>query len=646
MKKLLTQANEHPGKIIALLVSLTIVVSLSFSVSGTAASEYIERAEFAEMLSAAFEMPAAAFKKVPGPEGEFLNREQAIFLLAKALAEFKPEEVNLDVLKEFVDMDELSAWAKNPMAFALEIGLYSGIVVDNEKYLEPKEFVTREEALKLLEEARYPLVTVLSTNDFHGRLLPTFLRVGPRAENAGGAAFLMGYINKYEAENPKGTVLVDAGDLMQGTPISNLLYGESTVDVYNHMGCIASSIGNHEFDWGQDIFKQRIDQAEFAWLSANIFIENTDERPDWILPYAFIEVKSMKVALIGFTTVDTPFIVMPGNVAGLEFRDPAPIVNELVPELREEGAKLVIIVAHMGGFVKYNILTGEVADLAMRITEKVDLIVSGHTHTKITMEVNGIPIIQAYSSGTALGKSDLRVDRLYGGVRGKAKLDVITTWNKDIVPDPEIADLVRHYEEVVRPIVERVIGIAADDITRTRTLAGEMELGNLISDAQRWKTGAEIAFMNPGGIRADIRKGPVTWGNLYEVQPFGNELVTMYLTGEQIWRLLNQCFPPYQPYERILQVSGIRYVWKYPENKIVSITLEDGTPIDNVRKYFIVANRFIATGGDKFTVFLEGENVMNTWIVDLDALIEYIQTKWQIPAEFDAVIENRIIRIP
>lgn len=644
--KLLAQVGGRPNKTVALLISLTIVVSLTFSVSSTVASpEYIGRDEFAEMLSTAFEMPAATFKKVPGSDGPYLNREQAIFLLAKALAEFKPEEVNLDVLSEFADAGELSSWAKGPMAFAIEIGLYSGIVVGDVKYLMPKELVTREEALKLLEEARYPLVTVLSTNDFHGQLHPKFTRVRQRAENAGGAAFLMGYINKYKAENPKGTFFVDAGDMMQGTPISNLLYGESTVDVFNHMGCVASAIGNHEFDWGQDILKQRIDQAWFPWLSANIFIEGTDERPDWITPYAFIEVKRMRIALIGLTTVETPFIVMPGNVAGLEFRDPAPIVNKLVPELREEGAKLVIILAHMGGTVVAGTLSGEVADLAMGITEKVDLIVSGHTHTGITMEVNGIPIIQQFSSGTALGISNLKVDRLYGGLKEKAELEVITTWNIDIVPDEGIAELVRHYEEVVGPIVNRVIGIAADDITRVTTPAGESELGNLISDAQRWRTGTEIAFMNPGGIRTDIRKGPVTWGNLYEVQPFANELVTMYLTGEQIWRLLNQCFPPYQPFARILSVSGIRYTWKYPENTIVSITRGDGTPIDNARKYFVVANRYIATGGDKFTVFLEGENVTNTWIVDLDALIEYIQTKWPMPAEFDAVIENRIIRV-
>jgi 2',3'-cyclic-nucleotide 2'-phosphodiesterase/3'-nucleotidase len=512
--------------------------------------------------------------------------------------------------------------------------------------------VTNSSALDFISDCRYPLLTVLSTNDFHGQLEPKTVS----GTLAGGAAYNMTYINQYKAQNPKGTILVDDGDIMQGTPISNLTKGASVIDVFNHMGYVASSFGNHEFDWGQSVLQDRVAQAQFSWLSCNIFKAGTNERPSWIKPYTIIQAKGLKIGLIGATTLETPSIVMAGNLAGLEFRDPAPIINQLAQQLRASGVNVIIVLAHMGGTqdATTKVITGEVATLAQNLTG-VDYIVSGHSHTNIAGTANFIPITQAYSSGTALGVAKLRVDRLNNKLFSY-DLSVITTYNAGITPDPEIAALVQYYKDAIAPIVNQVLGTITGPITRTQNTAGESALGNLIADSQRWKTGTQIAFMNPGGIRADLvgtsYPKNVTWGDLYTIQPFDNELVTMELTGAQIAALLEQQWPPTQTATRTLQISGIKYSYKPtnpPGSRIVSLTLEDGTPIDPATKYTVVCNEFIATGGDKFTVFLQGTNVQRTAIRDLTAFIDYILWKFGTPpanTPITAAIEGRITIAP
>jgi len=595
---------------------------------------YISRSDYADLLWAAFDRSREDYLRLPsdkGKPGTDINREGGLFLLSnKAMENLRDIEVDMSVLNAYADRKDLSSWAKGATAYAIQAGIF---MPSGDKIL-PKQQVTNGEALGWVREARYPLFTFLSTNDFHGQLEPRLVSGKP----AGGAAYNMAYVNNYRASNPAGTLLVDVGDTMQGTPISNLLWGESTVDVFNHMGYVVSAIGNHEFDWGQARLQERIAQAEFPWLSANIFLEGTETRPDWIQPYAWFTVKGQQVAFIGATTTQTPYIVMAGNVAGLEFRDPTPIVNNLAAELRSQGADMVVVVAHLPAYQSADgVVTGEAADMAMGLSG-VDLIISGHSHTNVAGVVNNIPIIQAYSSGTALGVSNLRYDRLNRNILSTS-LSVVTTWNANITPDPGIAALVQYYKDLIAPIVNQVVATTLGPITRDASPAGESPMGNLIADAQRWKTGTQIAFMNPGGIRANLTytsyPHDITWGDLFTVQPFDNKLVTMYLSGSQIYDLLEQQFPPNQTTARILQISGMRYTYNLAlpvGSRIVSAQLDDGTPIlRDATPYFIVANEFIATGGDKFTVFLGGTNVTYTGISDLDALIQYIQNKYGVP---------------
>jgi 5'-nucleotidase len=269
----------------------------------------------------------------------------------------------------------------------------------------------------------------------------------------------------------------------------------------------------------------------------------------------------------------------------------------------------------------------------------VDLIISGHSHSGYTGKVGTVPIIQAYSSGTAIGVSDLRYDRLFRNI-ATSNLKVVTTYNEGVIPDAEIADLVAFYKAQVAPIVNAVKGSTLGAISRgPDAYTGEVPMGDLIADAQAWKGGTQLAFMNPGGIRADIiytsYPHDITFGDLMTVQPFDNKLVTMALTGSQIYGLLEQQFPPAQSKMRLLQISGLKYKFDLSQpvgSRISDLRLTDGTPIlADGTLYTVACNEYIATGGDGFSVFLGGTNVYRPGVSDLDALVDYIQFRFGTP---------------
>jgi len=612
----------------------------------------IIRSDYADLLWTAFDRTLDQYMMLPGEKktGTTLDRQSAFFLLgSKAMENLHDVKTEMSVLAAYTDRNKLSSWAKEPTAFAIQTGIF----VPGGQQILPKQLVTNAEALAWVREARYPLFTFLSTNDFHGQLETGKL---VSSKPVGGAAYNMTYINNYNALNPFGTMLFDAGDMMQGMPISSLLYGASTIDVYNHMGYEAATVGNHEFDWGQAVLQQRIAQATFPILLANVFNAGMDTRPAWMVPKALFVVKGQQVGVIGVTSKDTPSIVMAGSTAGLEFREPGPVVSQLAAELRAAGADIVVVLAHMPD-VYGGVVSGEMATIAV---PGVDLIISGHSHSGYSGKINNIPIIQQYSSGTAIGVSDLRYDRLFRTI-ASSKLQVVTTYNTGVTPDAGIASLVAYYQNQIAPIVNAVKASTLGVISRTTNAAGESPIGTLIADAQRWKGGTQIAFMNPGGIRASIEytsySHDITWGDFFAVQSFDNKLVTMTLTGSQIYALLEQQFPPTQSAPRVLLVSGITYAYNLAlpvGSRITDLKLADDTPIaNNGTTYTVTVNEYLATGGDWFTAFLGGSNATRIGVSDLDALIEYVQFRFGVPpanAPIDPTvyptIEGRIIIKP
>lgn len=461
---------------------------------------------------------------------------------------------------------------------------------------------------------------VLALNDLHGRLLPdTFSWSDGRP--VGGAAALAAYFDVQTRAFDGPTVLLDGGDVYQGTPISNLTRGRSTVDFFNSTGVRASAIGNHEFDWGVRTLGERLDQAEFEWLAANVRVAGTDTAPAWIEPVALLDVDGVSLGVIGLATEETPDLTRSVNVEGLEFDFGAPAVDRWVPILRQRGADFVVVVAHAGAICDDDgeNCRGEIVDVARAITNRPDLIVAGHTHRVVDTRVNGVPIIETGSYGTRYGIADLvRVSRdsVAVFVHGFP-----TTWADVLPPDSAIADLVARYQAEVGPSVQRVVATLDRPLERE---GGDYALGRLVADAQRFATHAQVALMNNGGIRTALSAGPVTWGDLYEVQPFENRLVRMQLTGSDLRRSIERRIEDDGP---DLHVSGLR-VWYDPDaepgRRIVGMELDDGSPVTDEGVYTVTANDFMAYRYDEESMAAEALAVEETPVVDLEALVAYL----------------------
>jgi len=507
-------------------------------------------------------------------------------------------------------------------------------------------------------EDRTANIQLLGINDFHGNLEPSPRQIGGRT--VGGAAYLDAYLDRYEAKNPENTIRVHAGDMVGASPlISSYFHDEPAIYALNNIEMDVGTLGNHEFDeGGQEMLRlinggQRNDDrqfkdgpsgetintsdpdfpgADFPYIAANTQYKSTGENV--LSPVEIVERDGVKVGFIGVTTEDTPNIVTKDAIDPFRITDISESVNRQARKLQDQGVKSIVVLAHAGGFQdSAGVATGEILDETSEMTRFVDVVVAGHSHSQLNTRVDNKLVVEAFSFGTAFDAVNMQVDRRTQDVVSSSA-EIVTTYNDSIQPDPETAKLVAGYKERIDPIASRVVGTADETITRTASASGESALGDLIADAQRDFAGADMAFMNPGGIRADIQAGDVTFGELFTVQPFDNQVVSMELTGDQIHRLLEQQFEV----NRILQISGFKYSYNAsnPAGQRITSVSVDGAPLDRNAKYTIAANSFIATGGDGFTVFEEGQN-QQTLGSDVDALEEHVSGLPQpfgVPADF------------
>jgi 2',3'-cyclic-nucleotide 2'-phosphodiesterase/3'-nucleotidase/5'-nucleotidase len=537
---------------------------------------------------------------------------------------------------------------------------------------------------------------VIATNDLHGRLLPErYAWTGGR--EVGGAATLATYF-ALEREGFDGpTLVLDGGDLMQGTPLSNLTEGRAAIDYFNLAGYRGAAVGNHEFDWGIPTLGERMEHAEFDWLAANVFVAGTDTAPSWLRQIALLEVdavsaesvagaempdgvkaagelaaaggrmagadrsgavptgsafvdtrkpaEKVRVGLIGLATMETPEKTMPAHVAELDFRDGAAAIDRWVPELRRRGAEFVIVVAHSGAACDdAGICTGEIIDWARAVRHRPDLIVAGHTHRVVQTRVNGIPIVEAGSYGTRYAVVDLErsaSDSVRAWIRG-----IPVAYTDRVVPDSAVAARIASHHATVAPRLAEIVTTLAEPLRRGTTTAagedrtGEYPLGRLIADAQRAAGETELALMNNGGIRIELPAGPLTWGTLFELQPFGNRLVRLRVTGATLRAAAEHLLAGPRP---IAHLSGasVQYDPARPAgSRVLGITLDSGEPLRDERTYTITVNDFLAAGGDGFAMLLGAEERTEVGITDLDALIDYLRG---LPAPVRAPTEPRFL---
>jgi 5'-nucleotidase len=440
-----------------------------------------------------------------------------------------------------------------------------------------------------------------------------------------------------------------------------------------------NGVGNHEFDEGVDEllrmqrggchpadgcqFRETFSGARFLFLAANVAREGTGET---LFPaYAVRVFEGVPVAFIGMTLANTGSMVSPSGVRGWRFREEAQTANTLARELREQGIEAIVLLIHEGGHAGGGVdecpaLSGPIEAIARKLDPAIDVVISGHTHQAYNCRIDGRVLTSAGSHGRVVTQLDLTLDRATRDVRAAEAVNRLVT--QDVAPHEPVGTIVAKAKELAGQR-DRVAGWAQGPILRTGLLSqevaagstGESALGNLIADAQLHATrapergGAQIAFTNPGGVRANLvprEDGSVLYSQLFAVHPFGNDLVTMTLSGGQIRELLEQQFTGYrngQQAPRVLQPSaGFRYAWRAsaaPGQRVVSVTL-DGRELDPQAVYRVTVNSYLADGGDRFSVFNEARDPVRG-MVDVDALEAYFKEFSPVTAPALGRIERR-----
>ena len=516
-------------------------------------------------------------------------------------------------------------------------------------------------------------VRVLAINDFHGNLRPApgGLLTGDPAHPgrtitvpAGGAEHLATAVAELRAAHANH-IFVAAGDLIGATPLLSALFrDEPTIESLSLMGLEASAVGNHEFDKGADelLRLQRggchpgdgckgprpFKGAGFQYLAASTVVESTGQT---LLPaYHVKRFQGLPVAFIGLTLEGTPGIVVPAGVAGLKFRDEAETVNELVPLLRRQGIEAIVVLIHEGGWPSggHNEcpgISGPIVDIVKRLDKAVDVVISGHTHRAYNCRIDARLVTSGDKYGTLVTAIDLALDPQTGDVASAVADNVIVL--PSFARDPRQTQLIEMYERLAAPLARRVVGRLGADLPRDADPAGASVLGQVVADAQLAATqdaGAQIAFMNPGGIRAALPRpadGQLRYEDLFSVQPFYNNLVTLTLSGAQVLDLLEQQWQ--QPRPRILQVSrGFSYAWDATRpvgQRVVpgSVRLH-GRPLDAAAEVRVTVNSFLAAGGDGFSV-LEAGRQPRTGIMDVDALELFVKANpLLVPGPLDRIV--------
>jgi len=513
-------------------------------------------------------------------------------------------------------------------------------------------------------------VQILGFNDFHGNLeppaggggqitLPDMTKV-----NAGGVAYFATHIAALRAQNAN-TVVVSAGDLIGATPlVSALFHDEPTIEAMNMIGLDINGVGNHEFDEGSaELLRMQyggchpvegcvdgtlFPGANFKFLAANVVVDAQTGKT--LFPkYEIRDFDGAKVAFIGMTLEGTPDIVTPTGIGGLSFMDEVETVNAIVPELQAQGVEAIVVLLHEGGYAtgffdECQGISGPVVQIATNMSDAVDVIVSGHTNGAYNCDIAGKLVTSAASQGRLITDIDLTIDKVTGHVVDKKAKNTIVTRD---TAEPMLESFVQTYKDLAAPLANKQVGsVTADFLRPNPPTAPELSaVGALIADTQLEATqgpmvgNAVVAFMNPGGVRADLiyaagpgeaTDGIVTYGEIFTVQPFGNSLVVMTLTGQQIKDLLEQQFQTDgqgNSFVRLLQVSqGFRYSYSAsaPAGSRVdfaSIQI-NGVPIEANATYRVTVNSFLASGGDGFTVLAAGTERLGG-ALDLDALQAY-----------------------
>jgi len=462
-------------------------------------------------------------------------------------------------------------------------------------------------------------IQLLHTDDIHGHLDTDLVQSASTSSSfrAGGMAQLAGQVQAYRSRAPSRTLLVDAGDAWQGTFISNANKGEAVNKAMTIMKYDALALGNHDFDWGQEILAQRAKEASFPFLAANVTETSTGKAPTYIRAYTVKDLGIARVGMIGLTRPDGATIVKATSVAGLKFASAADAVRRYLGEVQQQ-SDVIVVAAHLS--------TAEAVQLAKDVPG-IDVIVAAHDHQPIrTARLEGkTTIVDSGAYAQYLGKLEIVVDPATHKMTDAVRADELTiiAANPNIKPDPDVAKIVEERRAAGQQFTSRIVGQTTEPLSNAREETG---FGNLITDAlldygrqQGWKT--EVAFYNMAGVRASFPAGQLTYGQLYEALPFSNTTVTVDLLGSDLRAIIDRAVCV----SGRLHMAGVVVVSRFEggtPNCVRSITV-GGAPLDPARTYHVATIDYLLLGGDGHTGFAKGTNVQYGDI-EVDVVAAYL----------------------
>ncbi|MEV5242828.1 bifunctional metallophosphatase/5'-nucleotidase [Streptomyces cinnamoneus] len=540
------------------------------------------------------------------------------------------------------------------------------------------------------DQGRTVDVQLLSFNDLHGNLEPPQGSSGTVTEDqadgtkkaipAGGVEFLANSL-RTARKGHEYSITAAAGDMIGASPLmTGLFHDEPTIEALNKIKLDATSVGNHEFDEGRaELLRMQrggchpkegcfekgktFQGADFPYLAANVLDEKTGK--PILKPYTVWRHKGVKIGIIGLTLKGTPDVVTAEGVKGLKFADEVATIDKYAKELDRQGVKSIVTLIHEGGMpasgsYNYNCdtpgagagVSGAIVEIAKKVTPKVDALVTGHTHQAYACTIpdpSGAPrtVTSAASFGRLYTDTTLTYDRRTKDIVRTAVKGPRATNHVVDRQQPKAADmtaLIDRWKTLAAPVANKPVGYISADINGRGAETYEQPLGDVITDAQLEglaapdKGGAQIAFMNSGGVRSDLAfkasgaegDGVVTYGEAFTVQPFTNMMQTKDLTGAQVLAALQQQVSgPNEAQPKILQVSrSLTYtldLTKKGADRIVASSVKvNGAPIEAGKTYRVAANEFLMGGGDGFPAFKEGTN-KKVGASDLDVFIAYLQ---------------------
>jgi 5'-nucleotidase len=512
--------------------------------------------------------------------------------------------------------------------------------------------------------ARSVELNLVSINDFHGNLEASAYKLAPEGGagtdtiKAGGIDVLGGALAAFRKED-KDLLFVGAGDMVGASPaLSSMWADEPSIVAMNRMGLVASALGNHEFDQGsKELLRQQhggcdsprpakackiatgFEGAGFTYLATNVIDQASGKNlvPGWRI----VDVKGVKVGLIGAVLQDVASVAVGSAIKGLTFLDEADSINKVLPAMRAQGAQVFVVLIHEGGhtgeaFDKVNCdgLEGPIVGIVKKLDPAIRLVLTGHSHKGYLCKVDGRVVTQADAMGHLLSRIKMTVDPVSGKVEDIQVRNVVMAPGA-FAPDPQLAAYLQDVRARSQAELARPVAHIQGAVARKENDDGESALGGMIADAALAATrsqGAQVGFMNPGGIRKDLEVGEggvVSFGQAQAVLPFGNTLVVQDLRGAQLRALLEQQWQR-EGKGYMLQVSSsLSYQWdstRPPGQRVLPGSVRiNGKPLEDGATYRVVANNFLADGGDNFPALGGGTNRVDTGMRDLDALIAHLK---------------------